>query len=399
MRRSLYLSHTGLTEPLGRSQVVPYLEGLARAGWRIEVVAFEPATASAAEIARLVDELAARGIGYRWTRRRASPRLGVKVRESARAFVALVGRALAARPRIVHARSYLPGAVAQAVARLVPGARFLFDCRGLLGDEYADGGYWSRGSFRYRLLKRFERRLFGRADGVVTLTDRLRRWLRDSALVGPDTPVEVIPCCVDLARFSVDARARAAARAALGAGERLVLAYAGSLGSWYCEEEMARLFAAVRRRRPSLFAVYSRAPTERLRAALAQQGVPDEDVAVRPTAPADMPAALAAADAAISFARPWFSKIASSPVKVAEYLACGVPVVLNRGIGDQDDLFTSAAVIDAGELGADDLERAAERVCALRPVADEARRVARARFALDEIGVARYCRLYEQLAG
>jgi glycosyltransferase involved in cell wall biosynthesis len=234
---------------------------------------------------------------------------------------------------------------------------------------------------------------------VVTLTDRLRRWLRDSALVAPDTPIEVIPCCVDLARFSVDARARAAARAALGAGDRMVLVYAGTLGSWYCEEEMARLFAAVRRRRPSLFAVYSRAPTERLRAALAHQGVADADVAVRPTAPADMPAALAAADAAISFARPWFSKIASSPVKVAEYLACGVPVVLNRGIGDQDDLFTSAAVIDAGELGADDLERAAERVCALGPVADEARRVARARFALDEIGVARYCRLYERLAG
>jgi len=39
--RALYLSHTGMTEPLGQSQVLPYLRGLARSGWSIDLVAFE----------------------------------------------------------------------------------------------------------------------------------------------------------------------------------------------------------------------------------------------------------------------------------------------------------------------------------------------------------------------
>src|SRR5262249_55362773 len=154
------------------------------------------------------------------------------------------------------------------------GSRFLFDCRGLLGDEYVDFGHWSRDSFRYRLIKAAERRLFGAADAVVVLTDRLRRWLREEArLVGDATPLEVIPCCVDLDRFTVDDATRARARAELDAGERLVIAYSGTLGAWYCEAQMAELFANVRRRRPALFAIYSRSPSDRLRAELRKRGV------------------------------------------------------------------------------------------------------------------------------
>src|SRR5262249_48764999 len=160
-----------------------------------------------------------------------------------------------------------------AVSALVPRARFVFDCRGLLGDEYVDFGHWRRDSFRYRLIKAAERRLFGQADGVVTLTDRLRGWLRDEAhLVGEKTPIEVIPCCVDLERFRFDAAARAHTRQRMNAGDRFVLAYSGTLGSCYCEEQLAQLFAALRRRRPALFAVFTRAPALRLVGALRRLG-------------------------------------------------------------------------------------------------------------------------------
>ena len=45
----------------------------------------------------------------------------------------------------------------------------------------------------------------------------------------------------------------------------------------------------------------------------------DQDVLIRQVPPQEMPLMLAAADAAISFAEPRFSKIASSPTKIAEY--------------------------------------------------------------------------------
>jgi glycosyltransferase involved in cell wall biosynthesis len=401
--KALYVSHTGLSEPLGQSQVLPYLTGLARAGWEIEVVGFEPPSASEDDIRDLVArQLAPNGLRYVWTRRSPSNALATKVYESGVAFLRLISRALLARPRVLHARSYLPGAVAQLARTLAPGARFIFDCRGLLGDEYADFGHWTRDSFRYRLLKRAERRLFGGADAVVVLTDRLRNWLRDES--GYDTshgPIEVIPCCVDLARFDVAPTARTAARQRLGAGERFVLAYAGTLGSWYCEDEMAALFAAIRRRRPALFAVLTRSPSDRLKAALARAGVSDDDVVIQPVKPADMPLMLSGADATVSLARPLFSKIASSPVKMAEYLAMGLPMVLNRGIGDFDRLIgTTEALVDAGGMSAAEIERSAESVLSIDPVRArrEARQIAETHFSLEQVGVPRYVDLYRRLA-
>jgi hypothetical protein len=128
--RALFVAHTGMSEPLRRSQVLPYLRGLARLGWRIDIVCFEPATAEPAELRQLGDELAADGLGYSWARRSPSHTLATKLLESADALRRLLLGALRHRPRIVHARSHLPAAVAHAVAALSPGARFLFDCRG-----------------------------------------------------------------------------------------------------------------------------------------------------------------------------------------------------------------------------------------------------------------------------
>src|SRR6185312_186181 len=289
----------------------------------------------------------------------------------------LVPRALVRRPRLIHARATIAASIAHLTARLVPGARMLFDCRGLVADEYVDFGHWQRGSFRYRLLKTVEMGLFRRADALVVLTDRLRRAL--------------------------PAESRQASRARLGAGDRFVLGYAGNLNSWYCDEQMAELFAAIRRRRPALFAIYTRAEPTRLRQALARRGVADGDVYIAPVASSAMPESLAAADGAVSFAEPRFSKIASSPVKVAEYLAAGLPIAVNRGVGDQDALLRAepSLLADAGAMEPAELERAA---AALLAAADDgtttarARALASARFSLDAIGVARYRQLYERLA-
>jgi len=403
--RVLYVSQTGMTEPLGQSQVVPYLLGLARAGFDIDLVSFEPEDATAGMIERVRQQLGDHGIAYSWLQRRRAHDVLTKARESMKGLMQLVPRALVRRPRLIHARATIAASIAHLTARLVPGARMLFDCRGLVADEYVDFGHWQRGSFRYRLLKTVEMGLFRRADALVVLTDRLRRWLRDEArLVGERTPVEVIPCCVDVARFALPAEARQASRARLGAGDRFVLGYAGNLNSWYCDEQMAELFAAIRRRRPALFAIYTRAEPTRLRQALARRGVADGDVYIAPVASSAMPESLAAADGAVSFAEPRFSKIASSPVKVAEYLAAGLPIAVNRGVGDQDALLRAepSLLADAGAMEPAELERAA---AALLAAADDgtttarARALASARFSLDAIGVARYRQLYERLAG
>ena len=164
---------------------------------------------------------------------------------------------------------------------------------------------------------------------------------------------------------------------------------------------MVRFYAALRRRRSACFALLTHSPTDRFEAAVAAAGVPRDEVLVRRVAPGEMPEALAAADAALSFITPCFSKLGSSPTKTAEYLAMGLPTVMNRGIGDGDRLIDEVpAVIDAGDLGPDDIEDAAERLAAadVDALRESARRAAVERFSIDAVGIPRYRRLYERIA-
>ena len=43
MTQVLYLSYDGMTDPLGQSQVIPYIEGLAKLGYRFTLISFEKA--------------------------------------------------------------------------------------------------------------------------------------------------------------------------------------------------------------------------------------------------------------------------------------------------------------------------------------------------------------------
>lgn len=391
-----------MTEPLGQSQVLPYLRGLADRGVELEIISFEPAATDAGRLEAVRDRMRHDGLLWRPLVRGKSAGLSRKLWESANGVAHGLAAALVRRPDIVHARSYLPAAVADAIATLAPRAKLLFDCRGMLGDEYVDSGYWARDGLQYRLLKRVERRLFARSEGIVLLTNALRRWLEGEHMVGASTTLAVIPCCVDTEHFRSDAAVRADARRRLGVEDRLVLAYAGSLGSYYQEADMARFAGALAALYPRVtFLALSRSPTGKLEELVRSHGVHDfRAVAVFPE---DMARTLPAADLGLSFILPCFSKMGSSPTKVAEYLASGVPVVLNANIGDQAELASDPdACVVLSSFEDAEIARAAREALAIaaRPYevrAQATRRVTDARFSLAKLGVPRYADLYEGL--
>lgn len=399
--RALYLAQTGLSEPLAHSQVLPYLRGLVRRGWTFDVVALEPQGSDPAAVESLRAALRSDGIEYHPSHRSASHGRASKVAQMGRLVGMAASIAVRRGPRIVHARSDVAAVAAVTLGKLVPGLASIYDCRGFLADEYADFGHWSRDSLNYKGLRWSERRLYASADAVVTLTHSARRFLVEEAgWVPRTTPFEVVPCCVEPERFAQPPDVREAQRSALRVTDELVVVYAGTLGSWYCEAEMASLFARVARRRRARFLVLTRAPADRLRAALANEGVAPSDVTIRAASPEEMGPLLSAADVGISFAKPAFSKRASSPVKMGEYLAAGAGLVLNRGVGDADALCNDSACFDAGDLSGAALEAAAERIARTSfdvPFREGARALARAELDLESIGVARYDALYRRL--
>ena len=409
-RRVLFISYNGMLDPLGQSQVIPYLRELSeQEGVRFTLLSFEREAAFSAEGEARTEELrrqlSAHTIEWHRLKYHQRPSLPATV------YDVLAGiryaKRLVARNQIelVHARSHIPATIALALKRAT-GAKMIFDVRGLMAEEYADAGHWRAGSFKYRLTKRMERRAFAAADGVVTLTERIWEIIKDwDGLRGRTLAHQVIPCCADLERFRFDAEARLARRAELGLSDRYVLVYSGSIGGWYLNAEMADFFATLREQRADAhFLWLTPASHERIEALMRERGIDRQYYTVRAAPSAEVASYLSASDAGVAFIKPCFSKLASSPTKTAEYLACGLPLVLNAGVGDSDLLVTRERVGALVEdFNASEYSRAASVVASMSERHDETRRHAREvverLFDVRTIGLERYARLYEEVLG
>lgn len=392
---TLYLCYFGLREPLVQTQVLPYLRQLAAAGTGVRLLTFEPELKSRWTREQLDEErerLAAEGIRWHCLAYHKRPSV------PATAFDILAGAMFAARLarreriQVLHARSHVPMAMALLARKLVH-CRMVFDVRGLLAEEYEDAGVWRAGSLPFCAIKRLERAGLQRADRVVVLTRRMREWLSEQGLAGEEK-VEVIPCCVDFSRYEA---ARDEEKS-----ERFEVVYAGSVVGLYLLEEMARFFLAVRALRPAaFFRVLTTSPAGETAERLRRAGLSEEDFAVGQARADEVPRLLRHARLGVSFRKATFSQIAASPTKIPEYLAAGLPVVSNRGIGDTDELVERARVgVLVRDFDEETLARAAEEALRLADdptVAARCVETAREFFDLESVGGRRYLNVYRRL--
>lgn len=377
--RVFYVSYDGMGEPLGRSQVLAYLFRLAD-DYSISLLSFEKTDADRAALAA---ELQAHGIEWHPLSYHKRPAVFSTLFDAALGCSALRTAARRARPDIVHVRSYVPALMAL-WARRWTGGKLLFDMRGFWVDERVEGGVWRADRFPYRVLFRIakwcERRFFQQADAVVTLTrasvPRVRSLMSDST-----REVVVIPTCVDLDSFSLSEPRED--------GPHII--WCGSVGTWYRFELVPALARAL--------SLPLHVITRQVKLATAVlDGVP---ATVEAMPPQQVPTALRSGDVGVSLCVGSASKIASAPTRLAEYLASGMPVIVNPGVGDVVELVEHhrVGVVLRGDDAAA-IADAADQVRALMTEGDLASRcraVAR-RFFDVSVGSRQYAELYMRLA-
>jgi glycosyltransferase involved in cell wall biosynthesis len=405
-RRVLFISYNGMLDPLGQTQVLPYLRELAKKGVEFTLLSFERARAfepeGAAKCEALKRELQTQGIDWHWLRYHQRPSLPATMYDVLAGF--RKARSLVKRKQIemVHARGHIPGSIAIWLKRWCS-TKLIFDLRGLMAEEYVDAEHWRKGNLPYRITKSVEVEILASADGIVTLTERIWPIIKEwEGLRGRTPHHEVIPCCVDTARFRFSEEERARRRAELGLTDQFTLVYSGSLDGWYLTEKMADFFASVVRRDPEAHLLWlTTGSHDRVRELMNKRNIAARNFSVLSVAAADVPSYLAAADAGLSFIKRCISKVASSPTKNAEYLACGLPIVINEGIGDSDALVDQwRAGVLIKEFNETEYETAAREIKAMvvAPQARmKARRVAEQLFHLETVGGARYAELYNKV--
>lgn len=427
MAKALYICYFGLRQPLVQTQVLPYLRELLKDGHEITLLTFEPDYTDSWTPEQIGDErekLLLTGVEWhclpyhKWPSAMAT---AYDIFRGAWFIRSMIGKK---RIDILHGRVHVPtlmGAIARKFSNRKP--KLLFDIRGFFPEEYTDAGIWPENGILYRAVKKIEKWLMNEADGFVVLTEKARDILFSQAgrslpprpsATSPNQggefepgwsdenrPVEVIPCCVDFEeRFAIDKdELRLKVRKEMGTEDRFVLVHAGALGGLYLTEQIADFLQAARGRDRKTFALFlTQSDPGLILSLLKERGFAEDDYFVGKVSPSEIPGYLCASDAGLSFVKAGYATQSRSPTKIPEYLACGLPIIANRGVGDVDALIEENGVgVLVEDFSAESYLGALKEFDALGDVREKCRETARTKFDLTEVGGKRYRTLYNRL--
>lgn len=349
-KKILYITYDGLTDPLGQSQILPYLQGLSKHGYQFTILSFEKPDRLARE-GNLINQLTkASGINWVPLTFTTQPPLLSKFYDAVRMRNKAVSLHKANSFDMVHCRSYLAADVGLHLKKKF-GVKFFFDMRGFWADEKKDGS-WNMSSPIYKRVYNYYKTKEGQylqhADYIISLTNAGKQEMQRWTSFHPQVPVQVIPCCTDMEHFSLtSAEQKKAARQKLNiASDALVLSYLGSIGTWYMLDEMLALFSHIKAKYiNSKFLFVTHTSSKVILEKAASFHIQSSDLIITEAPRKEVPALIKASDINISFIRPVYSKISSSPTKLGEVLSMGIPVITNSGVGDVEQTVTE---IDGG---------------------------------------------------
>jgi glycosyltransferase involved in cell wall biosynthesis len=339
----LYLTHDGLTDPLGQSQILPYVTGLSKNGISFTIISFEKKDRFIEQSHAISSLCHQHKINWIPLQYHNSPPVLSTLFDIWR--LRTTAEAVFRRNSFdfVHCRSYITSLTGLSLKRKFK-VKFIFDMRGFWADERVEGGLWNRKNpvynSIYNFFKRKERQFFTEADAIVSLTHNAKEYITTHVGIKPEL-ITVIPCSVDLNLFkpeSIQQNETLALRKQLGfTSEDFVLLYLGSLGTWYLYDEMVRVFDDLKQTMPRSKFLFLTPDIKKV------SERPDFKVLSVPRN--QVPLYCSIADASIVFIKPSFSKKASSATKMAEVMAMGLPVITNAGWGDVDHFISHGARI------------------------------------------------------
>jgi len=427
----LYLTYNGLCQPLGQSQVIPYIIGLSKQGYKFTVLSFEHHYEKDFEkeyqkVKARLDNAEIKWIELKYHR---YPRFFSSVYDIMHGIVKAILFYIKEPYYIVHARAHVTGMMALVLKRLLR-VKFIFDTRGMLAEEKVDAGQWQYTSLSYKITKYTERLMLKGSDAIIVLTEKIKTYLKSFTYI--NAPITVIPTCVDLNRFPMrqethilqnntkedgnnspipsllkrgtlllDKDHRQQMRQGLGIEDKIVIVYSGSLGTWYMFDEMVEFFKAIKSIEPkAYFLLLNKNEHDYAQRVLKGHGILPQDYMIKAVSPDMVYKYLWASDIGVFFIKPSFSKQSSSPTKLAEYLACGLPVIGNAGVGDTEEIILEnnlGAIVYRFEEA--EYKRAFERAIQLMKDPDfekRAQKFVKASLSV-EVGVERYKGIYEGL--
>ena len=246
----IYISYDGMCDPVGASQVLPYLIELSKKNIEFYLISFEkPERFKSFEkfVKSQIDNTSITWFPLRYTK---NPPVVSTVFDLYK--IKKLCKRLCKNNQIdfIHARSYISALAAVKIKRSTQ-VPFVFDMRGFWADERIDGGIWSFKNplykFIYKYFKEKEKQLLIKSDKIVSLTQAAKTYMIDNWNVS-ESKIHVIPCAADYKHFifsekTLVEKLKEKHCISLSAGKTLM--YVGSTGTWYLLQQMFDFYSVL----------------------------------------------------------------------------------------------------------------------------------------------------------
>jgi hypothetical protein len=140
-KKVLYISYDGMTDPLGQSQVLPYLSALSAHGYKFTLISFEKKIRFEKEKKNIKEIASLTGIDWIPLPFTKNPPVLSKIYDRWELKQTVKKLFRKEKFDMVHCRSYVAAEIGL-WAKKKYGTKFLFDMRGFWADEKVDSGQW-----------------------------------------------------------------------------------------------------------------------------------------------------------------------------------------------------------------------------------------------------------------
>ncbi|MEP6582777.1 MAG: glycosyltransferase [Ginsengibacter sp.] len=338
----LFISYDGMTDPLGQSQVIPYLVGLSKHGYSFTILSCEKPGSFVKYNAYVEGLLRPHNIKWEFIPYHKRPPVFSSVYD----VMMLKRKAgqLHAKERfdMVHTRAGIPSLIGLWMKKKF-GVKFMHDIREFYADSRVEGGMWNRDNIFYRRIYLFfkgkEREEIKNCDGIVCLTYAAKEIIKKWPDYREAIPLEVIPCSVDLDLFDpakISSVTKNALKKELGIEDNdFIVSYLGSTGGWYLTDEMMKFCKIISDKIPAARFLFITPDQHGTIFETARKfGIRDEQIIVKHARRHEVPLLLSLSNYSVFFIKPCYSKQSSSPTKHGEIMAMNIPVITNSGVGD-----------------------------------------------------------------
>jgi glycosyltransferase involved in cell wall biosynthesis len=334
----LYLTYDGLTDPLGQSQVLPYIIGLGKRCFDFTIISFEKPQNYQKEKETITKITVDNRIDWRPLNYTKRPPILSTIYDIHKLKKAIKSEVKKGDVSLIHCRSYITALVGL-WAKKKHGIPFVFDMRGFWADERVDGKIWSLENTIhkkvYNYFKKKEKEYLVEAAHTISLTYAGKVEINSWNLKG-QSPIKVIPCCTDEAHFNISKKENKRNELGLSSDD-FVISYLGSIGTWYMLDEMLDFFKVLSSiKSHAKFLFITKDDESLILEKCKDRGISKDSIIIQASSRNDVPKYINTSDASIFFIKPVYSKKASSPTKMGEIMNMGIPIVCNAGVGDVD---------------------------------------------------------------